>query len=172
MLYLLDTSVLIEAKNFYYEIDRIPHFWFWILHHARQGAVKIPTAVLTEIRRGYDDDPLLEWVDSHRDDLELSPGAIDAVLARTLTEGYGFAAQALANEALPGLGADPFLIASALEQEGDCSVVTLEKGSITPANLPLPARRKIPLVCHRLRIRSLDTFDLIRELDFRIPLAS
>ena len=43
MLYLLDANILITANSFYYEIDRIPQFWDWILRYAALGRIKIPT---------------------------------------------------------------------------------------------------------------------------------
>jgi hypothetical protein len=33
-LYLLDANVLIPAHEDYYTIDRIPHFWEWLLEMA------------------------------------------------------------------------------------------------------------------------------------------
>lgn len=36
-MYLLDTNVLIEAKNRYYAFDLAPGFWAWIGEAHRQG---------------------------------------------------------------------------------------------------------------------------------------
>ena len=172
MLYLLDTSVLIEAKNLYYQLHRIPQFWTWILSHASAGNIKIPRAILGEIRLGSRDDPLLEWIATHEAQLELGENAPVQAIIDTLSQGYGFDSSAVTAMSFGDLGADPILVASALSEKPNRCVVTLEKASITPSVLPLPVNRKIPLVCHRLGIPCMDTFGLIRELDFRIPLAN
>lgn len=170
LLYLLDTSVLIEAKNQYYPLDRIPQFWAWILEQSNRGRIKIPTEVLTEIRRGSKDDPLYAWITSHGEQLALQESPNPELLNNTLAIGYGFETRDLAAAALPEMGADPFLVACALSNPFSRRVVTREQASVSPVNLPLPQNRKIPLACALLNIQFINTFDLIRELDFRIPL--
>lgn len=171
MLFLLDTDVLIAAKNLYYPLDRIPHFWEWILHRAAYDHIKIPPKVIDEILRGNKEDELYQWVTNNRGTLELDE-VIDANdWSETLTKGYGYASIEASQQDLVEQRADPFLIAHALFDANTRRVVTLEKVTTVPMNLPNPTNRKIPIVCDLLDIKHLDTFALIRELDFRIPLS-
>ena len=169
MLFLLDTDVLIVAKNLYYQIGRVPHFWVWILQHASYDRIKIPTKVIDEILRGTDE--LSKWVESNRVTLELDENVDARDWSETLTKGYGYTSVETAEQDLVDQRADPFLIAHALSDTSARRVVTLEKVTTAPSNLPNPINRKIPTVCDLLDIKHLDTFALIRELDFRIPLS-
>lgn len=171
VLFLLDTDVLIAAKNLYYPIDRVPQFWVWVLHHAAENHIKIPSKVIDEIMRGSTEDELSKWVKSNRFILELDE-EVDALRwSETLTKGYGYTSVAAAQQDLVEQRADPFLIAHALFDTEVRRVVTLEKMTTAPTNLPNPVNRKIPTVCDLLEVKHLDTFKLIRELDFRIPMS-
>lgn len=55
MAYLLDTNVLITAKNLYYGIDFCPGFWEWIEHMGSAGTVRSVSKVKDEITSGDDD---------------------------------------------------------------------------------------------------------------------
>ncbi len=169
MLFLLDTDVLIAAKNLYYPMDRVPHFWVWILHHATHEHIKIPTKVIDEILRGNDE--LSQWIKSNRVTLELNEEVDAKDWSETLTKGYGYTSVAAAQQDIVEQRADPFLIAHALSNTSSRRVVTLEKATTAPMHLPRPINRRIPTVCDLLKVEHLDTFKLIRELDFRIPLS-
>lgn len=169
MLFLLDTDVLIEAKNQYYPIDRVPQFWVWILHNATHEHIKIPIKVIDEILRGNDE--LTQWVRSNRAILELDEEVDAQDWYETLTKGYGYSFAEAAQQDLVEQRADPFLIAHALLDTSARRVVTMERAPTAPSNLPHPINRKIPTVCDLLGVEHLDTFTLIRELDFRIPLS-
>ncbi|MEJ1354792.1 MAG: DUF4411 family protein, partial [Candidatus Sedimenticola sp. (ex Thyasira tokunagai)] len=45
MIFLLDANVLINAKNFYYPIDRVPEFWDWLVHQGETGNIKVPVEI-------------------------------------------------------------------------------------------------------------------------------
>ena len=49
MLYLLDANVLIDAKRDYYQMERVPEFWEWLVHKGAEGQVKIIQEVYEEI---------------------------------------------------------------------------------------------------------------------------
>lgn len=171
VLFLLDTNVLIEAKNLYYPIDRVPQFWVWILRLAADNHIKIPTKVIGEILRGSKEDDLSKWVKTNRLILELDEEVDALKWSETLTKGYGYRSVEAAQQDLVEQRADPFLIAHALFDISERRVVTLEQVTTTPTNLPNPINRMIPIVCDLLDVKHLDTFRLIRELDFRIPLS-
>ncbi len=67
MLYLLDANILINAKNQYYPIDRVPEFWAWLIHQGEQGNIKIPIEIYEEFKdtklKGGAKDELANWAD-------------------------------------------------------------------------------------------------------------
>ncbi len=177
MLYLLDANVLITAHDDYYPIDRIPQFWEWIIFHAKQGHIQMPFEMLAEVKAGQpkrgaanQDDELLRWLktNSHEKDLLLDASADQLTVNRVFKEGYDLPQPSL--DELNKIRKDPLLIAYALGHQS-ASIVTLEGTQENATDEMKRQNRKIPFVCRKLGIRCLDTFDLIRELDFRIPLA-
>lgn len=71
MPYLLDTNVLITAKNFHYGFDFCPGFWEWLLEQHSQGTLFSVTRVREEIRQG--NDQLADWVAALPDGFFISP---------------------------------------------------------------------------------------------------
>lgn len=176
MLYLLDTSVLIDAKNKYYPLDRIPQFWNWLIHQSLAGNIKLPPQVIGEIlgHGSTDEEPvdaLAEWVISNRTTLEWTNELSLELLTRTYSQGYEIDPEDLTTVDPLSEPADPFLIAYALERPESRRVVTMENLQSVGTTLPKPANRRIPLVCGLLGVECIDTFALIRELNFRIPLS-
>lgn len=169
MLSLLDANVLITANATYYEKGRVPQFWDWLASEAAKGIVKIPQQILEEITPSSQDWDFADWISNNEGNLSLSEIISEQHLFRVLQDGYELQPATIA-ESLPVSDRnDIVLISYALAGKGDRCVVTLEgKQENAPATLK-PNRRKIPYVCRRLGIRPMDTFDLIRELDFRIP---
>ena len=173
MLYLLDANVLITAHDDYYPIDRIPQFWDWIIFHAKQGNIQMPFEMLAEVKAGQpkrdaanQDDELLRWLktNSHEKDLLFDASADQLVVNRVFREGYELPQPSLAE--LNKIRKDPLLIAYALARQSSC-IVTLEGKQENATDAKQGHNRKIPFVCRKLGIRCIDTFDLIRELDFR-----
>lgn len=63
MKYLLDTNVLIEAKNGFYAFDLCPGFWSWIKSYPDMKSIR---SVQDEILNGNDD--LSSWIKSELPD--------------------------------------------------------------------------------------------------------
>ncbi len=162
MLYLLDSNVLITANATYYELKRIRPFWDWILSEAKRNVIKMPQEILDEIIPAHEDFGL--WLETNLADFA-KPSLVEAVLL----DGFGFSQSDLDDIATVEHNKDAILIAYALADKSNRCVVTLEGIQNPAASLPKPQNRKIPLVCHQLGIPCLNTFALIRELDFRIP---
>ena len=153
---LLDASVLITAKNLYYEFDRVPQYWDWLVSCAKRGDVKIPTEILMEMNQGTDD--LSAWIREHRSILELDE-EVDVHLLWRVTDTY---APDLDQHELEALGRDPFLIAYALARKDERVVVTAEgQGNQKRQN------RKIPDVCRDLGVMCCNQWDFGRALNFR-----
>lgn len=107
MLYLLDASVLIDASNTFYEMDRVPQYWDWLLKHANDGRVKIPYEILLEIVSGSKQDDLSRWTKSNKSSLLLDESVDVFHLRKIQEEGY---AHDLTESEVRKLGNDPFLI--------------------------------------------------------------
>jgi len=166
---------LIDAKNRYYPLERIPQFWNWLVHQSVAGNIKLPPQVISEIlgSETTDEEPvdiLAEWVMFNRTTLEWSDELSLDLLTRTYNQGYDSAPERLTTVDPLTEPADPFLIAYALENPDIRRVVTMENVQSVGTTLPKPSNRRIPLVCRLLGVTCINTFDLIRELDFRIPM--
>ncbi len=160
MLYLLDANVLIRADREYYPLDRVPQFWDWILDKANTGNVKIPYEILDEIIEGHPDD-LVKWVKNNKTILRLDEEVDPRLLREVTYEGYK---SDLTDTDTHKIGKDAFLIAYARVATDRC-VVTLERSKPSSKG----SNRKIPDVCNAFNVKHCDTFQLIRDLDFKIP---
>jgi hypothetical protein len=159
-MHIIDSNVLITAKNTYYPLDRVPEFWEWLVHQGQLGNIKIPEEIVEEIRDGNDD--LAAWMrqDEVSDSLTLNENANIDLVRRVINDGY---APNLTDDELERLGRDPFIVAHALEDPDDITVVTTENSR--------PGRqrgnRHLPDVCNDLGVRCRNTFEMLEELDFR-----
>lgn len=159
MIYLLDANVLIDSNRDYYPLSRVPEFWEWLLYYGQQGQVKIPVEIYEEIKDGNDD--LAAWMkqEDAKNALLLNEDVGVATVADVIDQGY---APDLTDDEVEKIGRDPFLVAHALHQSEPRCVVTTEisKPSKQKAN------RKLPDVCRGFSVRTCNTFQFIRELDF------
>jgi hypothetical protein len=162
VLYLLDANVLITANSNYYPIDQIPEFWSWLHHQATSGRIKIPREIMEEIEAGRkDDDPLLDWISTPeiKAALLLHETVDVALVQHVVSTAY---APDLRDDEVEKIGRDPFLIAYALADPADRTVVTIEisKPSAQRAN------RKVPDVCQAVGAASCGPFGLNKALGF------
>ena len=164
VLYLLDANVLIDAHRDYYPIERVPEFWEWLLEMGKQGRIKIPQEFYEEIifprPSRNQEDPLVEWLKTYNDTLVLDEEAVVELVTRVTEQGY---ASDLTDVELEKIGRDPFLVAYALVDIQNRSVVTTERSSPRRHR----ANRKLPDVCEYFSVKCIHTFKLIQELDFR-----
>jgi hypothetical protein len=159
MLYLLDANVLITADRLYYPMDRVPQFWDWILEQSSAGNIKIPFEIYGEIVDGKADD-LVKWLKANKAVIQLDEEVDVALVQEVIERGY---AEDLNDVELDQIAKDPFLVAYARMKPNRC-VVTLENSSPRKQR----ANRKIPDVCSTFGVACCDTFQLIRDLDFKI----
>ena len=160
MIFLLDANVLITANRQYYPIDRVPEFWDWVQHMAKTGKIKIAQEIYEEIED--DEHGLGEWATG--DDVKavllldeiVDPAKVQQVIAK------GYAAD-LTDVEIEKLGRDPFLIAYALVDIANRTVVTAEQSKPKQQR----ANRHVPDVCKTLAVPCCDIFELVRTLDFK-----
>ena len=158
LLYLLDANVLIDAHRDYYPIGRIPEFWEWLIRMSDAGTVKIPREIYAEVSAGTD--TVAQWASENTDTLLLKEEVSAVLVARVAVQGY---AADLTDDEIEKLGEDPFLIAYALADANNRTVVSNEISRPSRQR----ANRHVPDVCESLGIRCINAFALIRELDFR-----
>ena len=159
MPHLLDANVLITANNSYYPLDRVAQFWEWLLHMGENGQIKMPVEMVEEIVGG--NDALAAWLadTTHRDAVQLDEQVDVALVQRVINDGY---APDLNDVEIEKIGRDPFLIAAALRSPADRVVVTVEVSKPAAQR----ANRRVPDVCKTLGLACIDTFRLIRDLNF------
>lgn len=164
MLYLLDASVLITAKDSYYPLDAVPEYWEWLEYMSANGHVKIPVEIFEEIKDGPDDqvkDLLFEWI--QRPNIQkaiILQEDVDISLVQKICN-IGYAAD-LNDIEIDEIGRDPFLMAYALKSPDKRVVITSE---VSKPSLKRHKRR-VPDVCQSLGIKSYTPFELNQFLKF------
>lgn len=161
--YLLDTDVLIEAKNRYYKFEVAPGFWEWLELANSNDVVFSNDEVLKELKEG--NDRLKKWAMEQGKQffLDLS----EPVLARYeqvnqwLKKEYDIEDYNTFVD-----GADPFLIAHA----------DVEKHYLVTEETAKSSRRnkiKIPAVCENcehVNVQCIDTFAMLEKEGVRLSL--
>jgi hypothetical protein len=165
LLYLLDANTLIDAKRDYYAIDCVPEFWEWLVHHGEEGNIKIPVEVYEEFSDTKDKDgrkdELATWSEQPevKDALLLDEEAKQDLVARITYVGY---VASPTDDQIVKIGRDPFLMSYALKDLENRCIVTTE----TSQPKKQEANKKIPDVCKKFRICCINTFQMLRELNF------
>src|ERR1039458_3441201 len=146
-----------------YLLDPIPEFWDWVHHQAISNRIKIPREIMEEIKAGRkDDDPLLDWICTAEIEAALLlDEAVDVALVQhVVSTGY---APDLRDDEVEKIGRDPFLIAYALTDPANRTVVTTEVSRPSTSR----SNRKVPDVCQSIGVASCGPFALNRALGFR-----
>jgi hypothetical protein len=159
LLHLLDANVLITANRLYYPLERVPEYWDWLVHHGKNGQIKLPVEMVEEIREGYDD--LADWLSDqiHLDALVLGEDADVALVQSVISAGY---ADDLTDQEIEIIGRDPFLISYAMQDLAGRCIVTTEVSK--PKRVR--ANRHVPDVCDDLNVLRMDSFGLNTALNF------
>jgi hypothetical protein len=147
--------VLIEAWQKYYSPVICPTYWEILNKLGRDGRIFLPKNVFEEITRTEDD--LANWLKSSNIPVQ----AIDGNITHCLSQIYSAdpSHKFLVDNTRQRSLADPWVIAHAMNSSA--CVVTKENLE-TAAN---SKRIKIPNVCQNMRIRCINDFEFIRELN-------
>lgn len=152
-MYLIDSNVLIEAKNRHYGFDIVPGFWEWMVGAHSRGRLHSVAKVAVELK-GHQDQ-LSSWASVTCPSsffLPVDNGTLQSVATLiTWAAGNGYTSAAQAEFAG---SADLYLIAHAHAHQR--TVVTHEKPSETTK------RVKIPDACRALGVGYVDTFQMLR----------
>ena len=153
--YWLDANVFIEAAKGPYGFSIVPGFWAFLEGLALRGTIGSSVLVYSELKEGGDH--LAVWAGSQQHlnlfrepdaDVQTRFGEIADHILRRYDE---------ANASNFLASADPWLIAHASAEGG--TLVTLE------VRVPENSRKiKIPNVCDHLGVRTINTYQMLREL--------
>jgi hypothetical protein len=160
MSYIIDSDVLITAKNSYYAFDLCPGFWDSLLAQHRDGQVFSLDRNRQELLQGRDDDNLVKWVhDVVPNNFFLSCNNAEVVATYTevmlwVQRNPQYFDSAKAKFAT---GADGWLVAYA--KVNGCIVVTLEE-----SRPEARSQIKLPDVCFQFGVVPQDVFTMLRAL--------
>lgn len=163
LVYLIDSDVLITAKNRYYAFSICPGFWDSLLYGNAQGLIRSIDQVKQEILFGSDDDPLVQWVKSSvpadffgdSADSEVVEAYREIMMWAQRQPRYTDAAKAKFAS-----GADGWLVAYSRRKE--TVVVTNEQ--------PAPDSQKaikLPDICNAFGVPYEDTFSMLSRMGFQ-----
>ena len=162
MPYILDTNVLIEAKDTYYKFDVCRGFWDWLTMQNNAGNLYSVTAVHNELKKGQDE--LSEWAAARGSKffLPTNPFTKAAMLkVSDAVENMQYTKHAI-DEFFNA--ADYYVVTEACARQG--IVVTREQPSDSKNRI------KIPNICDELEIGCLDTFEMLYAENARFVLKS
>lgn len=159
-LYLLDANVIIHAHDYYYNMDRVPEFWSWVLHHAASGSLKMPYETMDEVKGG-EEAKHAQWLRGAevRDLLLLDEDFDSDLVADIVDNSY---APDLTEVEVEKIGADPFLISYAMVDPSNRVVISNEHSRPKA----MRANRMIPDVCKDLGVQCQNVYGLLKDLDF------
>jgi hypothetical protein len=152
MAYLVDSDILIQAKNAHYGFDICPGFWSWIEQANQASSVFSVEKVSDELSAGTDD--LSVWAQARPPGffLPVDPAvlvAMSQVSTWVMAQNYQ---QAAINEFFAA--ADYYLISAALAHS--YTVITSEVPAATVKKI------KIPNVCIGLNVAYANVFHMLR----------
>lgn len=163
LVFLLDTSVFIQAARSFYSFDIVPSFWESLLRHAEKGEVVSIDRVKDEIDRG--DDQLKQWFNAHFAPFIQSTHEKDIVRHyREMiqwAEGQSQYERAAKSQFADARNADAWVVAFAKARN---LIVVTQEASAPQSKTSI----KIPDVCRAHQITSIDVFELMRRLNIRI----
>ena len=158
--YLIDSDVLITAKNRYYAFPICPGFWDSVLHGHSCGRLHSIDWVRQELLRVSQDDALVQWVrQSIPADFFLASDGGEVVAAYTTVMLWATRHTQYRDEAKTKFasGADGWLVAHGIVTGQ--TVVTNEQ--------PRPESRsviKLPDICRQFDVKFEDTFVMLHRL--------
>jgi hypothetical protein len=150
-MFVVDADILIRAKNTYFQFERVPPFWTWLVHHAEAGNICIPIETWVKIGDKTADqrDDLALWAIEHKDVLVPEDRSYDALFGRVYSK-YAWPDGSATTEAdLIKIGDDYALIACALHNGFTVVTNEVRENKVGP-------NKKVPNVCDDLGVGCID----------------
>ena len=158
--YLIDSDVLITAKNSYYAFTICPGFWKSLLHGHSHGHLHSIDRVKQELLRGDRGEDLVQWVhQSVPKSFFVKSNVQDVVVAFTEVMGWATRHSRYRDEAKTKFasGADGWLVAHGMATGK--TVITNEESSPKSLN-----KIKLPDACHAFSVHCDNTFSMLHRL--------
>ncbi len=155
--YCLDANVLIQAWQKYYAPKFCPDYWTLLSELGQKGRIFLPKMVSEEILRTEDD--LSAWLKQSNIPVHEIDKGVTLCLRKIFDADPTH--QFLADNTKQRSLADPWVIAHAINE--NACVVTKEE-IVTAANAA-KNKIKIPNVCENMKVRWINDFQLIEELN-------
>jgi hypothetical protein len=160
-IYIIDTSILIEAKNRYYAFAICPGFWDALIYHNSQTTIQSIDKVKEEINKHKIDDDLKNWVNTSIPEAFFKSTKDDEIqkwyeeIINWVQENQQYKPEAK-SEFIQDV-CDPYLISYAKAK--DCILIANE------AYRPdAKAKVLIPNVCHQFNIEYENPFKMLEIL--------
>jgi hypothetical protein len=163
--YVLDANVFIESGKKHYALDIAPGFWEGLLIHANKGAILSIDRVKKELE--IQDDKIHDWAEKEFDTWFKLSSEQDVIKAYGDIIQWAFDHDFTqdAKTEFAGNNADAWLVAYSYAKG-----YTLVTHEIYEANRK--NKVKIPNVCQEFNVRSINTFQMLRELNIKWPVTS
>lgn len=160
-MYLIDSDVLIDAKNRHYGFDFVPAFWDWIAQQHQAGRVFTVQKVADEVLAGADE--LAQWLSKQPASFRIAAGPNDQASLRAVAQWATNAhfTQGAVSDFLQK--ADYYLVSQAATL--GYTVVTQETSDSTSRK-----RVKIPDACSAVGVSSITPFNMLRAEKARFVL--
>jgi hypothetical protein len=162
-IFLLDSSVFIEAHKRYYAFDIAPTFWEKLAELAKEGKLCSIDRVKNELTKN--DDKLKQWIESSFESYFHSTKDNKILIEYRELMTWSYSNQQFTEEAKREFAtaeiADAWLIAYA--KANKCIVATEEK-----LNREKKSKIPIPNVCEVFDIECVDTFQMLRQLKVQL----
>lgn len=165
--YILDSDVLITAKNLYYAFDICPGFWQGILDYHSSGRVFSIQRIKSELLQGKKTDELVQWVNSSVPSsffLDVDEEDVTTAYAEVMLWVQRNTRFTEAAKAKMASGADGWLVAYAMVHS--TVVITLE------ISAPQSKDIKIPDLCQQFGVTAENPYSMLRSLQIKFDLRS
>ncbi len=166
--FLLDTNSFTTPYRVFYAFDIVPAYWNELINHINSGRIVVLDIVKSEIDAGNDD--LKKWV-ANAVNLKVIPRVTSSTISNyqavlQYVSGCGLYKPSALSAWAPGTVADPWLIASA--KANGYTLVTQEVGSNGLSTKNPNKYAKIPDVANHFGVKTINVFDMMRELEIVI----
>ena len=166
--FVIDSNILMNSKNSYYAFDLLPQFWDILRQHILDGNILVIDKVLQEILVG-EDEPT-RWIKTIPSDVIYSTrlGNVikeyQKVINRVASSGY-YKSLAVAEWSQEKI-ADPWIIAVASLEK---AIIVTSENRISNLKDGIPKKNaKIPDIADEFNIQTIDLFQMMRDLHFKL----
>lgn len=166
MIYLLDSNIFITAAKTFYSFDFGLIFWYFLVDQADKVKIASIDKVLNEINKC--EDRLKKWANDSFAEYFLDTKRNHVIqnyseLMRWAENKNNYYTRNAIDEFMKEDNADPWLIAFALVERENYTIVTFEKFNKEQKN-----RVPIPNICEEFKLLNCDLYQMLKDLNLKI----